>query len=94
MKVMEISAEERTVDEILEEGIKCCAEAEIGEVVDCLMNMFKNIKHSSMVKIVKDVVGPEHSEVIDNLLICFFVSEVATLTANFKGREKETEAKA
>lgn len=88
MKMKEIRADERSVDDILREGIECCAEAEIGEVVHCLMDMFKNVKHSSMVKIVKQAVGPEHEEAIDNLLICFFVSEVATLTANFKNREE------
>lgn len=94
MKMKEIRADESSVDEILKEGIECCAEAEIGEVVDCLMSMFRNVNKSQMVKIVKEKVGPEHEEVIDNLLICFFVSEVATLTANFKGREQKPEADA
>ena len=86
-KDMEINDEE--VDRILEEGINCCAEVEVGEIVHCLMTMFEHIHEAQMVKIVKEKLGPEHNEVVDKLLICVFMSEIATITANFKNREEK-----
>ena len=81
--------DEEAVDRILSEGIQCCAEIEVGEAVDCLMTMFRHIQDTEMVKRIKQIIEPDKHKDIDQLLICFFVSEVATLTANFKNRERK-----
>ena len=77
------------IDKVLDEGIKCCAEVEVGEVVSCLMTMFQNIQNTNMIQHIKQVCGPDKENDIDQLLICIFVSEIATITANFKKREKK-----
>ena len=76
------------IEKVLDEGIECCAEVEVGEVVSCLMTMFQNIQNTEMIQHIKQVVGKDKEPDIDQLLICIFVSEIATITANFKKREK------
>lgn len=77
------------IEKVLDEGIECCAEVEVGEVVSCLMTMFQNIQNTNMIQHIKQVCGPDKEDDIDQLLICIFVSEIATITANFKKREKK-----
>lgn len=77
------------IDKILTEGIQCCANVEVGEVVSCLMTMFQHIQNTKMVKDAKQNLNKEQCKAIDQLLISVFVSEVATLTANFKRREEK-----
>lgn len=85
----DVELNDEIVDKILTEGIQCCANVEVGEVVDCLMTMFKHIQDTDMIKHIKQVIDSKHHDDIDQLLICIFVSEVATLTANFKKREEK-----
>lgn len=90
MRTHELKLEDNeTVDRILNEGIQCCAQIEVGEAVDCLMTMFQHIQETEMVKHIKQIIEPDKHKDIDQLLICFFVSEVATLTANFRKREEK-----
>ena len=85
-KNLEITDE--VIDQVLNEGIQCCAEVEVGEIVDCLITMFKHIQDSDMVQHIKQICGPDKNNDIDQFIICMFVSEVATITANFKNREE------
>ena len=90
VKQVELEIDGSTVDQILEEGITCCAEAEIGQVVDCLFAMFEHIQGTNLVKSFKERLGPEHDRDVDKFLMLLLVSEVATITNNFKEKEKES----
>ena len=89
MKKYEVELTDDIVDKILSDGIQCCAQVEVGEIVDCLMTLFRGIQDSAMMQNIKRKLNKEYHEDIDKLMICFFVSEIATITKNFKDREEE-----
>lgn len=86
---IEIELDQNKIDEILEKGVQCCAEAEIGEVIDCLLVMFQHIQNTDLVQGFKRQLGPEHDRSVDKFLIMLLISEVATITGNFGEREEK-----
>ena len=87
---VELEINSDSVDKILEEGITCCAEVEVGQVVDCLFALFEHIRETHLVQSFKERLGPEHDRDLDKFLMLLLVSEVATITNNFKDKEKES----
>ena len=77
------------VDKILKEAIECSAEVEVGEIANCLMNMFQHIQDLICVQELKKAVGPYFEKDVDNFLITLFISQMATITINFKDRERK-----
>lgn len=75
------------VDKVFFEGITCCAEVEVGECVDCLLSMFEGMKDAQLVTNFKKVLGPDKEKYVDEFLALLLLSEVATITNNFKDRE-------
>lgn len=89
VKSIETEIDVDDIDRIFGDGISCCATAEIGEVVDCLMAMFENMQKTNLVEGFKDAIGHEHDKDVDKFLMLLLVSEVATITSNFKEREEQ-----
>lgn len=92
-KKIEVGLSEVDVDRIFNEGIQCGAQVEVGECVDCLLAMFDGIQNSQLVKGFKQVIGPEKEKYVDEFLMLLLVSEVATLTQNFKDRDSDYKGK-
>lgn len=89
IKRIEKGISQEDIDRILEEGVQCGALVEIGECVDCLLGMFDGIQSSQLVREFKLLLGPQNDNYVDQFMMLLLVSEVATLTANFRNREKE-----
>lgn len=92
-KKIEIGLNEVDIDRILGEGIQCGAQVEIGECVDCLLAMFDGIQDSQLVKGFKQIIGPDKEKYVDEFLMLLLVSEVATITNNFKDRDNSYDGK-
>lgn len=92
-KKIEIGLNEVDIDRILGEGIQCGALVEIGECVDCLLAMFDGIQDSQLVRDFKLLLGPENGQHVDKFMMLLLVSEIATLTANFRNRDNSYEGK-
>ena len=89
VKSIEMELNNDDIDRVFGEGVSCCAVVEVGEVVDCLLTMFEHIQETNMVQGFKKAIGPENNENVDKFLMLLLVSEVATLTGNFKKREEQ-----
>lgn len=89
-----METDDNMIDKVFTDGITCGALVEVGEAVDCLMVMFKHIQETELVRDFKKILGPEHNQDVDKFLMLLLVSEVATLTGNFKRRESKDVAKA
>lgn len=94
MKVFEVEINDSDIEKVFREGVECCAEIEVGEACDCLLAMFSQIRDSELVQGFLDRIGQEHKEKLDKFLMLLLVSEIATLTSNFKKRERKVEAQA
>jgi len=91
VKSIEMEVDGDDIDKVFSEGVSCCAVVEVGEVVDCLLTMFEHIQGTNMVQGFKQAIGLENSDNVDKFLMLLLVSEVATLTGNFKKREEQEE---
>lgn len=89
VKSIEMEVDGDDIDRVFGEGVSCCATVEVGEVVECLLTMFEHIQNTNMVQGFKKAIGYEHSDNVDKFLMLLLVSEVATLTGNFKKREEQ-----
>ena len=92
-KKIEMGLSEVDIDRILEEGVQCGAQVEIGECVDCLLAMFDGIQSSQLVRDFKLLLGPQNDHYVDQFMMLLLVSEIATLTANFRSRDNSYEGK-
>lgn len=79
--------DERDVQEILEEGMSCEAEVCVYEVVDLLATMAEHVKKSGAYQKLVAECGGECEESIQDFIISFVCSQIATITGNFKKRE-------
>lgn len=85
---MKVIRDQRSPEEILEEGLSSNAEATIGEVVDVIATLTEHVKGSGTYqKLIKEL-GPECEEAVEEFIISFACSVIATLTAQFKLRER------
>lgn len=85
--LMKMINDKRNIDEILEEGLNCQAEALVCEVVDVIATMAEHVKKSGTYQKLIEELGPECEQAVVDFVISFVCSEIATLTAQFKGRE-------
>ena len=84
---MKMIKDERTMEEILADGLACEAEVLVCEAVDLIATMAEHVKQSDTYKHLIEELGPECEGPIVDFIISFVCSEIATLTGQFKMRE-------
>lgn len=84
---MKILKDERDVEEILQEGLLCEAECTVGEVVDIIATMAEHVKKSGTYQKLVSVCGETCEGAIQDFVISFVCSQIATITGEFKRRE-------
>lgn len=84
---MKIIKDERKIEEILEEGLNCEYECTVGEVVDIIATMAEHIKKSGAYQKLVCTCGESYEEAIQDFIISFVCSEIATITGEFIKRD-------
>ena len=87
MYMMKVIQDKRSPEEILEEGLNCEAECTVGEVVDLIATMAEHVKESGAYQNLVKECGGACEDAIQDFIISFVCSEIATLTGEFKKRE-------
>lgn len=87
---MKMIKDERDIEEILEDGLTCEAEVAVYEVVDLIATMAEHVKKSGAYQKLVSECGEDKEKAIQDFVISFVCSQIATITGQFKGRELPT----
>ena len=90
MSTNDIELNSQTLKEVFDAGIDCEAEIEVGEACECIIYVMQQVEHTQMYKNLKLGLssGVDLDKVARDFVVSVTASLVATLTANFKDRER------
>lgn len=89
---MKLEMNEEEIQKVLEEAKECHIEAEVCDVVDCIVYMANHINTAEFYHEFLQYMGPETKEETDHFLDCFIMSLIMTLLRNFQKRNNVPQA--